>query len=116
MTGFAAYPLDGQGHAGEVQKQTNMHVQSLQIGSDHREVDRLESLNGLELDHDFVLNQQIKTVLANATPLVPYQHRFLPIENNASLFEFDTQSLLIQCFQETRPKAAMHVYRRFDDL
>ena len=78
----AAEPLppdafDGQGWGGKVQKQTKFFARCLQVGAQARIENGLKFGDGLELNDDGVLHEEIQTVLTDVVTTEAYRDRQL---------------------------------------
>ncbi len=79
-------------------------------------MDVLKRDNGLEFDHDGILHQEIKTVLADIAALKADRDGQLPFETEAGIGQGHPERRLVDRFKESRPQFPMDGDRCADDL
>ena len=73
-------------------------------------------LNGLDLDHDFVIYQKVDPKTAvNLKFLVRQGHLELPFDVDSTVCEFEVQALFADSFKQARAKGFVYLERGVND-
>src|SRR4029079_2801848 len=82
-------------------------------------MDGEELWDRLQLHHQLTAHQQVQLRCPHGTRAVADGHRYLPAKGNVPVGQLQTESLLVDRFEETRTKGAMHfncsTYRLVDE-
>ena len=87
-----------------------------EVGAHDGEVDFVDGFDGLEFDHDQVLDEEIETVDADFYSPIHDCRRVLPRERDASQAKFNSQRFFVDRLQEARTKRLVNSNRSSDDL
>jgi hypothetical protein len=101
----------------EVDQETEPEIEQLQVCKELSAVNRVERLDSLHFDNQSPLDEQIDSIRRGyADTFVPKRHALLLDPRRSSQRELMTQTRLVARLEESRPKRAMHLYGRADDL
>lgn len=101
---------------GEVQEDPPGKSGCPQVVKNLRIFDRRKGADGFQFDDYGLVADKICPVMGSQrASAIVYQQAGFPLVRNARLKELDFQSLLIHCFQETRPELTMDPHRGTDD-
>src|SRR5688572_21831077 len=76
----------------------------------------LQSSHRLEVNDDFVVNNQVKPVGSDFYSAEPNNNHFLLLDFQTPVSQFDHQSIFVNTLQETRTEFPMHKDRSTNDL
>jgi hypothetical protein len=93
----------------EVDDEGERKLSRLEIGQRLCEVNRSESVDGLELDNQAPRDQQVGPHLAYEPIFVEDGNRGLPNESYAAQRQFEVERLLVDTFEETGAEHTMHL-------
>ena len=75
-----------------------------------------QSLFGLYLDNNAVMNPQISVILADHLALILNVDRLLLFDSQSQLFKLDSQRILIDLFEKSSPQCIVNFVRATDDF
>ena len=101
--------LDLKLGAGEVEQESVLAADRLQVRAHDDEVDILESSHGLELDHYAIFDQEVQHVRADLHVPVADRNGDLADEGDLASRQLDPKRLLVNALQKARTEAAMHL-------
>lgn len=111
-------PTDSISQSGhiDVDEQGNRILRQLQICEDSGEVNSFNSLNRLEFQHHYVIDDHINSVAAlHIYAAIYHRNLFLPLNGQSTLNQLIAQARLIGRFQQPGSEFPVHVDRRAHD-
>jgi hypothetical protein len=100
----------------EVDQQTELQFRLFQIREQLRTVNAFEALDGLDLNDDGLLNEEIETITAVKSPsAINERQRLFALYTQALVEQFEHQAGFVRRFQHTWADFLVHAQCRADD-
>jgi len=110
------YSFHLEGRFGEVQQKTVIAAGCAEIGTNDSEVFVDELFDSLELDNDFIRDEQIDTVESHLDASIYNGHRELTLETKATVPKLHNERGFVYRLQESRAERTMNLNGRTDDF